>query len=211
MISHGDRPAIAVTAGERASLRDHVEARCAAGEAYFAANAVGIAECAAAMADRFFRGATLLVMGSGGRATDAQHNSVEFVHPGLPGCRALAAISLNNSTALVTGFRGDRASDIYAHQLLALGDRDRDIALGFAGAEDDPAVRHGLQRAADMGLQTIVLTSGGESPALDAEHVFHVRSDDELIAQELHLATYHMLWELVHIVLNHRGIVGDSR
>ena len=25
-------------------------------------------------------------------------------------------------------------------------------------------------------------------------------------AHELHLATYHMLWELVHIVLNHRGI-----
>ena len=54
-----------------------------------------IAACAAVMADRFFAGATLLVFGSGPHATDAQHNSVEFVHPVLPGCRALPALSLD--------------------------------------------------------------------------------------------------------------------
>jgi hypothetical protein len=38
---------------------------------------------------------------------------------------------------------------------------------------------------------------------------FHVTGTDRESAHELHLATYHMLWELVHIVLNHRGI-GDA-
>jgi hypothetical protein len=36
-----------------------------------------------------------------------------------------------------------------------------------------------------------------------------VPGTDRSAAHELHLATYHMLWELVHIVLNHRGI-GDA-
>lgn len=58
-------------------LRKAVEARCAAGTVYFAAIAGELARCAAAMADRFFAGATLLVFGSGEGVTDAQHNAVE--------------------------------------------------------------------------------------------------------------------------------------
>ena len=63
------------------------------------------------MAERFFAGGTLFVFGSGPHATDAQHNSVEFVHPVLPGCRALPALSLTNDMATVTGMlQGDAAA-----------------------------------------------------------------------------------------------------
>ncbi len=55
-------------------------------------------------------------------------------------------------------------------------------------------------------MLTIALSTGERAPTPPATHVFHVDSDDALVAQELHLATYHMLWELTHIVLNHRGI-----
>src|SRR5487761_134268 len=116
-----------------ASDLEFVEARGAErprrGEAFFAANAGGIAACASAMADRFFAGATLLVFGDGPHATDAQHNSVEFVHPVLPGCRALPALSLTNDMATVTGtLQGAAGDDVYAHQLRVLG-RSGDIAL----------------------------------------------------------------------------------
>ena len=186
-------------------LRDGVAARCAAGEAYFAAAAQELALCAAAMADRFFAGATLLVFGSGAGATDAQHNSVEYVHPVLPGCRALPALSLTNDVSTVTSIlNGSDPLEVYAHQLRILG-RPGDIALAFLTSAGDGASLRGLRTAAGGGMLTIALSTGARVPSA-ASHTFHVDSDDSLVAQELHLATYHMLWELTHIVLNHRGI-----
>ncbi len=196
----------AATDTDLAFLRDGVDTRCAAGEAYFAAVAQDLAQCAAAMADRFFAGATLLVFGSGAGATDAQHNSVEYVHPVLPGCRALPALSLTNDVSTVTGILGGADPlDVYAHQLRILG-RPGDIALAFLTSPDDGAPLRGLRTATDAGMLTIALSTGERAAGVAATHIFHVDSEDPLVAQEMHLATYHMLWELVHIVLNHRGI-----
>ena len=177
------------------------------GEAFFSANAEGIAACAAAMADRFFAGATLLVFGDGPHATDALHNSVEFVHPVLPGCRALPALSLSNDVATVTGLMyTEGAVDVYAHQLRVLG-RAGDIALAFAHEPLQESVVRALREARSRGMLTVALTSGPDSVPQDiADHHFHAHDPDLLMAHELHLATYHMLWELAHIVLNHRGI-----
>lgn len=194
-----------------AFLRDGIATRRAAGDAYFAAVAGDLAQCAAEMADRFFIGATLLVFGSGAGATDAQHNSVEYVHPVLPGCRALPALALTNDVSTVTGVLGDTDPlDVYARQLRILG-RPGDIALAFLPSPDDGALPRGLQAAADAEMLTIALSTGQPAAGLPAAHIFHVASEDPLVAQELHLATYHMLWELVHIVLNHRGIAEARR
>jgi D-sedoheptulose 7-phosphate isomerase len=194
------------TIAGRALLDERVRTSNQSGDAYFGRYAHAIAACSAAMAERFFAGGTLLVFGSGPHATDAQHNSVEFVHPVLPGCRALAALSLTNDMATVTSIlQGDAAEDVYAHQLRVLG-RPGDIALAFAHAPLHPSIPRGLDAAADGGVLTIALTSGDVNGPERTDFVFHVDGSDRDAAHELHLATYHMLWELVHIVLNHRGI-----
>src|ERR671936_2974635 len=55
------------------------------------------------MARRFQRGGRLLVFGEGAQATDAQHGSVEFVHPVIVGKRALPAVALTSDVATLTG------------------------------------------------------------------------------------------------------------
>jgi len=188
-------------------LTERIGATNRAGDAFFAEHAAGIAACAAAMADRFFAGGSLLVFGSGPHATDAQHNAVEFVHPALPGCRALPAISLANDVPTLTGMmQGEGAVDVYAHQVRVLG-REGDIALAFGGTPLHESIVRGLHAAAATGMLTVALTSGdSDPPAALADHRFHALVASAGLAHELHLATYHMLWELVHIVLNHRGI-----
>jgi D-sedoheptulose 7-phosphate isomerase len=197
----------AALGAERAFLDAQIAASTRTGAAYFERYAHAIAECAAAMADRFFAGGTLLVFGSGPHATDAQHNSVEFVHPVLPGCRALPALSLANDLPTVTGMlQGDDAADVYAHQLRVLG-RSGDIALAFAHAPVHPSITCGLDAATQADMLTIALTSSDSGEVHErADFALHVPDADRSSAHELHLATYHMLWELVHIVLNHRGI-----
>src|ERR1700724_3237968 len=199
-----DRDAALATG--RTLLEERVAASNRSGDAYFGQHAHDIAACAASMAERFFAGRTLLVFGSGPHATDAQHNSVEFVHPVLPGCRALPALSLTNDMATVTGIlQGDAAEDVYAHQLRVLG-RPGDIALAFAHAPVHASITRGLDTGAAGGMLTIALTSGDVIGPERTDFVFHVDGSDRDAAHELHLATYHMLWELIHIVLNHRGI-----
>ena len=181
-----------------------------AGDAFFASSAREIAECAAAMADRFFSGATLLVFGSGPHATDAQHNSVEYVHPVLPGCRALPALSLTNDVATVTGdLSGGDPDDVYERQLSLLG-RGGDIALTLASLPLHPSALRGLAEARRRGMLTVALTTGPIGDGVAVDRHLHVEEADAAVAQELHLATYHMLWELVHIALNHRGIAATS-
>jgi D-sedoheptulose 7-phosphate isomerase len=190
----------------RALVRERFGHSIRASEAFFELHAPAVTACASAMADRFFDGGTLLIFGSGLRATDAQHNSVEYVHPALPGCRALPALALTTDAATVTGILlgGDRDS-VFAHQLAVLGGAG-DIALAFAELPASAAVGRGLEAAREKGMLTIALLDGPDDGSVVADHVFEVDEPHPLVAQELHLATYHILWELVHIILNHRGI-----
>src|SRR6266568_7797888 len=71
-------------------------------EAFFEAEAPKIAEACWAMARRFHLGGRLLAFGNGAWATDAQHISVEFVHPVIVGKRALPALALTNDSATLS-------------------------------------------------------------------------------------------------------------
>src|SRR4051794_1597442 len=64
-------------------------------EAFFDAEAPRLAEACRRMADRFLRGGRLLALGRGACSTDAQHVSVEFIHPVVVGKRALPAMDLS--------------------------------------------------------------------------------------------------------------------
>ena len=70
-------------------------ARNAAVEAFFAREAPRLAAACREMSERFLRGGRLLAFGRGPYATDAQHVSVEFVHPVIVGKRALPALDLS--------------------------------------------------------------------------------------------------------------------
>ena len=173
-----------------------------------AGQASAVADACHAMAVRFHRGGKLIVFGSGGPSTDAQHVAVEFVHPVIVGKRALPAISLTTDVATVTGIAERTGlSAIFAHQLRCLA-RPDDIALGISADGESPSVLAGLQTAKDLGLLTIALAGGGggpiaASPAVD--HLLVVTSSDQRVVKELHVTTYHVLWELVHVFFEQPG------
>jgi D-sedoheptulose 7-phosphate isomerase len=154
------------------------------------------------MAERFQGGGRLLVFGTGGGATDAEHIAVEFVHPVIVGKRALPALSLASDSATLTGISADRGSaEIFSHQILTLG-RPGDIALGLTDDGDSQAVRRGLEAAREAGMLTVALV-GGDGGQIErekvADHCFVTPSSDSRIVKESHVTTYHVLWELVHV------------
>jgi D-sedoheptulose 7-phosphate isomerase len=202
-----------VSAVTRPSTDDDVAALFARRQAPvedLAGQAGAVATTCHAMAVRFHQGGKLVVFGTGTESTDALHVAVEFVHPVIVGKRALPAISLTADVATVTGLAAsDGIGGIFAHQIGLLGE-PADIALGIAADGSSPSVLRGLEAAKRMGMLTIALTGGGDgvigtSPAVD--HVLVARSDDPRVIKEVHVTTYHVLWELVHVFFEQPGVL----
>lgn len=180
-----------------ALIERRVVARSEANAEFFQREADRIARCCHRMAERFARDGRLLALGaSPASRSDARHVSVEFVHPVIVGKRALPALAL-------TGEGGSIGA-----QLEAVAEPD-DIVIGFG--TDEPggeAVGAALAGAAERGCMVISfdpeMSAGG---AEEREWAFAPPGPDAYIRQELVETLYHVLWELVHVFFDHRGLL----
>jgi D-sedoheptulose 7-phosphate isomerase len=160
-------------------------------ELFFAREARRLALACREMSERFLQGGRILAFGKGPYATDAQHVSVEFVHPIIVGKRALPALDL---------------SLLFRPWLDALV-RPEDMVMGFGPPEGDPEIDDALQSAVARGAMTFALSGQHGSYALEPP------TRDPFIHQELIEMLYHTLWETVHVFFEHRELgldVGDS-
>jgi D-sedoheptulose 7-phosphate isomerase len=176
-LSERTTPALGVAAA-------HTAASNAASERFFAVHAESVARACHAMAARFQRGGRLLAYGEGAQRSDVSHVVVEFVHPVIVGKRALPAVALATPGVLD-----------------ALG-RPEDALMLLCAATPTESDRSLLQRAKTRGMLVLALT--GAAPNVDADFHFVVPSDDPFVVQETHETLYHVLWELVHVFLEHR-------
>jgi D-sedoheptulose 7-phosphate isomerase len=161
-------------------------ARTRANADFFEAEADRLARLCHRMAERFARGGRLIAFGRTPAArSDARHVAVEFVHPVIVGKRALPAVGVAGEGGPLPG------------QVALLAEPD-DIAIGFGG---DAEVAAALALARDRGCLTLAFAPVG------AQWELAPPSDDPSIRQELVETLYHVLWELVHVFFDHRGLL----
>ena len=146
------------------------------------------------MAERFARGGRLVAFGATPVArSDARHVAVEFVHPVIVGKRALPAIGI-----------ASEGGDLLP-QAHAVCEPD-DIAVAFGAEEEGPgaqSARDALALARERGCLTLAFGEGS-----GAEWEFAPPMDlDPFVRQELVETLYHLLWELVHVFFDHRGLL----
>ena len=156
-------------------------------ESFFALEASRLAEACLEMSERFLRGGRLLAFGRGPYSTDAQHVSVEFVHPVIVGKRALPALDL---------------SIAFEPWLKTLVQAD-DMVMGFGPPEGNPEVWAALDAAHQRHAMTFALPGAGGS------YFCNPATQDAFIHQELIEILYHTLWETVHVFFEHRELGHD--
>jgi D-sedoheptulose 7-phosphate isomerase len=185
----------AVATSLRAFVAERLLARNTASRLLFDIEAGPLALACEEMANRFLSGGRLLAFGRGASATDAQHVSVEFVHPVIVGKRALPALDLSSAF----------------EQWLPAIVGDADIAMGFCDPAGDDAVASALARARAAGAQTFALPQSQPNerayngrPNEAGRYVITAPSHDPFISQELVEVLYHTLWETVHVFFEHR-------
>ena len=170
-------------------LDRRLEQRARASAGFFTPQADRIARCCHRMAERFARGGRLLALGSSPAArSDVHHVAVEFVHPVIVGKRALPALALVGESAPLT----------VELELVAEPD---DIVIAFGEPGDAPELKAAVATARSRGCLTIAFS------ALGAEWELEPPSDDPFVRQELAETAYHVLWELVHVFFEHRGLL----
>jgi D-sedoheptulose 7-phosphate isomerase len=160
-------------------------------EQFFACESERLAAACQAMATRFLHGGRLLALGYGVYATDAQHVSVEFVHPVIVGKRALPAIDVS------------AAAGLHFAALL----RPEDIVMGFGPPGGDPKIRGVLEAAGRVGAMTFAL------PGRSGDYAVECFSPEPFLHQEMIEILYHTLWETVHVFFENRELaaeVGDA-
>ena len=170
-----------------AQIEERLLSRNAIIEDFFNDEARPLAEACRAMSERFLKGGRLLALGRGPCSTDAQHVSVEFVHPVIVGKRALPALDLS---ALMQP---------WLDAIL----RPEDIVMGFGPPDGDPEVWAALASAHARGAMTFAL------PGPDGSYALKAATRDPFIHQELVEIFYHTLWETVHVFLEHRELGQD--
>jgi D-sedoheptulose 7-phosphate isomerase len=156
-------------------------------KSFFERESNRLAEACREMSERFLRGGRLLAFGRGPYATDAQHVSVEFVHPVIVGKRALPALDL---------------SLVFRPWLEAILTAD-DMVMGFGPPEGDPEVSATLNWARARGAMTFAL------PGAEGSYAVGPHTADPFIHQELIEILYHTLWETVHVFFEHRELGQD--
>lgn len=188
MVAGGGASTTAQVGGPVARIAELLARRTADNAEFFVAEAERIARLCHRVAERFARGGRLLAFGLTPAArSDIRHVTVEFVHPVIVGKRALPAIGLTRDAGPLP----------LQLDLLAAPE---DIAIGF-GSMEEAELRESFALVRARGCLTIAFDD------LGAEWEFRPPGDDPFIQQELVETLYHMVWELVHVFFEHRGLL----
>ena len=171
-----------------------------------------ITEAANLISKSFTNGNKILVCGNGGSAADSQHFAAEFVNvfsrsidrDGLP------AIALTTDSSVLTSIANDFAfENTFARQVQALA-RSGDILIVFTTSGSSINCINAVQAAISKGIKTIAFTRTNSEISKLANLTVEVPSENTQHIQECHLLAYHVVAELVEIILFGSSEIGRA-
>jgi D-sedoheptulose 7-phosphate isomerase len=171
---------------------------------FFAENSEALLHAARAIANVYKNKGRMYAMGNGGSSCDAAHFCVEFQHPVTAGRPALAAMNLLADTAMNSAVANDVGyKHIFVRQLNAHA-REGDGLIGFSTSGCSDNLMAAYAKAKEMNLITLGLVGGDGGDMKSSglvDHCLIVDSDSIHRIQEVHVACYHIIWDLVHTLL----------
>lgn len=181
---------------------------------FFADNSQALVHAARAVARVYLNAGRWFAMGNGGSSCDAARFTVAFLHPVTGGRPSLPAINLAGDNAMATAVGNDAGFDnIFVRQVVAHG-RAGDGLVGFSCSGNSPNLLKAFAKAREIGMTTIGFSGGNGGKMAtsgDIDHCMTVPADNTHRIQEVQVATYHILWDLVHALLaKQRGGLGHG-
>ena len=147
-------------------------------------------------------GSKVLLFGNGGSAADAQHIAAEFVGRFTRERKAYPVIALTTDTSALTAIGNDYGFDtVFKRQVEAFAKPD-DLVIGITTSGNSPNVLSALQWAAHNKIKTIGFTGKTGGKLVDnCDLCFIAPADSTARIQELHIAAWHVICDLVELEL----------
>jgi len=167
-------------------------------EVAFEKNADVIQKVSEKIIECFNNGNKLLLFGNGGSAADSQHIAAEMIGRFQKERKSLPAVALTTDSSILTALGNDYSFDIiFARQIEGLA-KEGDIAFGISTSGNSKNVVKGLEKAKEMGVNTMSLTGGdGGKIAQLSDLGIVVPSKITARVQESHITIVHAICELV--------------
>jgi D-sedoheptulose 7-phosphate isomerase len=206
---HGGGPAgVRTPADAEAALLESVRQKSEHGRTvsreFFSSNERGLLGAARALARVFASGGRMFSMGNGGSSCDAAHFAVEFLHPITTGRPSLPALNLVMDTAMLSAVGNDIGMRHVFRRQVEAHARAGDGLIGFSTSGSSENLLCAYEKAKGLGLVTLGL-AGGNGGAMKTsglvDHLLVVETDSVHRVQEVHVAAYHLLWDLTHTLL----------
>jgi len=157
-----------------------------------------LAQAASCLLSALRLGHKALVAGNGGSAAEAQHFAAELVGRFRREREAFAALALTTDTAILTAIANDYGyDDVFARQVHGLG-RPGDVFVAFSTSGESVNILRAAQVCREGGI-TVIAVTGDRPNALErlADITLRMPSLDTAAIQELHMATTHILCDIV--------------
>jgi D-sedoheptulose 7-phosphate isomerase len=158
-----------------------------------------IARAASALGAGIDRGATVLVFGNGGSATDANDFALDCV-ASPKGYGPVRALSLSTEPATITAIANDIGGEaIFLRQLIAHA-RAGDVAVAISTSGGSASIIAALEEARRRELTTVALLGYGGGEILRrglVDFPVVVRCDYIPRIQEVHASIYHIMLDLI--------------
>lgn len=161
-----------------------------------------LAQAATCLLSALQLGHKALVAGNGGSAAEAQHFAAELVGRFRRERDAYAALALTTDTAILTAVANDYGyEDVFARQICGLGCAG-DVFVAFSTSGESINLVRGAQTCRARGI-TVIAVTGDRPNALErlADITLRMPVLDTAAIQELHMATTHILCDIVEAEL----------
>ena len=147
-------------------------------------------------------GKKLIICGNGGSAADAQHIAAELVGRYEKLRRSFPAIALTTDTSALTAVSNDFGfEEVFARQVAGLANQG-DVLVAISTSGKSPNVLRAVEKARELGCQTIALTGAGAEPLASAcDMAVVVASPRTSRVQEAHITIGHLWCEMVDELL----------
>ncbi|MSR33165.1 MAG: SIS domain-containing protein [Gemmataceae bacterium] len=167
------------------------------------------------LGDLLEKGGTIYLCGNGGSAADAQHIAAEFVGRFLKERRALPAVALTTNTSILTAIGNDYDfSQIFSRQVKAMVN-PKDALVGISTSGRSANVLEAIREAKKIGALTVAFTGfPGEPMDAEADLAFRAPSQETPRIQEVHIAAWHGICDLIERRVHERensGLSGPGR
>ena len=144
------------------------------------------------------KGGKLMFMGNGGSAGDAQHIAAEFIGRYKKERRPVAAIALTVDSSILTCVGNDYGFDaVFSRQVEGLAKKE-DVVIGISTSGNSENVIQGIEKAREIGAQTIGLLGNEGGKLKDrVDLAIVVPSSDTARIQEAHITIGHIICEIL--------------